>query len=66
VSGAPEIIFAFDDRYPMNINVRDSIAIVIEAKTNTSPIALNIDEKKKKTYAFKHSVIEDDEIFYLL
>jgi hypothetical protein len=41
----PEIIFSFDDRYPVEIIVKDSIAFIIDIKNNTSFIALNVNKK---------------------
>jgi hypothetical protein len=46
----PEIIFGFDDRYPVDIKVKDSIAIIIEAKNNTSFIALDINKREIVKY----------------
>jgi hypothetical protein len=46
----PEIIFGFEDRYPIRITVKDSIAIIIEAKNNSSFITLDINKKEVLKY----------------
>jgi hypothetical protein len=42
----PEIIVGFDDRFPVWITVKDSIAIIIEVHNNSSFIAVNVNTKK--------------------
>jgi hypothetical protein len=50
----PEIIFGFEDRYPVFITVKDTIAIIIEVKNNTSFIALDINKKEVLKYFGNH------------
>ncbi|MDR2026340.1 MAG: TolB-like 6-bladed beta-propeller domain-containing protein [Prevotellaceae bacterium] len=60
VLGAPEIIFGFDDRYPVDIMVKDSIAILVEVKNNTSLIALNLEKKEILKYFGRHGKGPED------
>jgi hypothetical protein len=41
-----EEIFSFDDKYPVGITIKDSIAFIIKIKDNTSFIALNVNKKE--------------------
>jgi hypothetical protein len=56
------MIFGFDDRYPAWITVKDSIAIIIEAKNKSSFIALDINKKEVLKYFGNHGKGPEDVI----
>ena len=46
ILNSPEVIYSFTDKYPTDMYVRDSIAYIIQIKSDTCLMALNLNSKQ--------------------
>ena len=43
---APDVIYSFDDKYPTDISIRDSIAYIVQIKSDYCLMALNLNTRQ--------------------